>query len=81
MPVMLELFAGTGSAVKVSKRMGYKVISVDNEEKFKPDILQDISKWNFKTDSRLPKKIDFIWASHPCVSFSLLNNLRLFYCF
>ncbi len=74
MPVMLELFAGTGSVGKVAKRSGYKVISVDNEEKFKPDILQDIAKWNFKSDKRLPAKVDFIWASPPCVSFSLLNN-------
>tara|TARA_R110002073_G_scaffold24415_4_gene82522 strand:- start:821 stop:1555 length:735 start_codon:yes stop_codon:yes gene_type:complete len=74
MPVLLELFSGTGSVGKVAKKMGFKVISVDNEEKFKPDILQDISKWNFKSDKRLPSKIDYIWASPPCVSFSLLNN-------
>jgi adenine-specific DNA methylase len=71
--VMLELFAGTGSVGKIAKKMGYKVISVDNEEKFKPSILVDINKWNFKTDARVPKKIDFIWASPPCTSFSILN--------
>ena len=71
---MLELFAGTKSVGKVAQKMGYKVISVDNEEKFSPTILQDISKWNFKADPKLPDKIDFIWASPPCVSFSLLNN-------
>lgn len=74
MPVLLELFTGTGSVGKVARKMGFKVISVDNEEKFKPDILQDIGKWNFKSDKRLPSKIDYIWASPPCTSFSILNS-------
>ena len=63
MPLLLELFKGTGSAGKAFKG---KVISVDNEEKYNPDILTDILKWDYK-------KIDtpdFIWASPPCSSFT-----------
>ena len=72
--VLLELFSGTGSVGKVAKKMGYNVISVDNIEKFKPTILTDILKWDYKNDKTLPAKIDFIWASPPCTSFSILNN-------
>jgi adenine-specific DNA methylase len=43
---VLELFAGTGSVGKVAKRKGWNVISNDNVKKFKPDILEDILKWN-----------------------------------
>jgi len=75
MPVLLELFAGTGSVGKIAKKMGYSVISVDNEDKNrKPTILQNIGTWKFKTDKRLPQKVDFLWASPPCTSFSILNN-------
>ena len=70
--ILLELFSGTGSVGKAAKKRGYKVISIDNEEKFKPTYIRNIATWDFKKD--LPKHIDFIWASPPCVSFSILNN-------
>ena len=67
--ILLELFKGTGSAGKVFKPRGWKVISVDNEEKFKPSIVADILKWDYKN---IPTP-DFIWASPPCNSFSNLS--------
>jgi len=73
MSVVLELFAGTKSLGKVAKRKGYKVISLDNEAKFKPDILVDILKWDYKREPLLKnKKVIFLWASPPCASFSRL---------
>jgi len=65
---LLELFKGTGSVGKVAKKLGYDVISLDFEEKYKPDILVDILKWNYK-DFPTP---DYIWASPPCNTFSPL---------
>lgn len=65
---LLELFKGTGSVGKVAKKLGYNVVSLDFEEKYKPDILTDILKWDYK-DFPTP---DFIWASPPCNTFSSL---------
>ena len=61
--LLLELFKGTGSA---GKAFNGKVISVDNEEKYNPDILTDILKWDYK---KIPTP-DYIWASPPCSSFT-----------
>lgn len=61
--LLLELFKGTGSAGKAFKG---DVISVDNEDEFKPDILTDILKWDYK---KIPTP-DYIWASPPCSSFT-----------
>lgn len=68
---LLELFKGTGSINKVAKRYNYNVVSLDFEEKYKPDILIDILKWDYKKYSQDNKYIpDYIWASPPCQSFS-----------
>ena len=67
MPQLLELFKGTGSVGKVAKKLGYKVTSLDFEEKYNPDILTDILEWDYKSLDFIP---DFIWASPPCNTFS-----------
>lgn len=70
--VLLELFSGTGSVGKAAKRAGFKkVISIDNEPKWKPTIEANLLTFDYK---KLPTP-DFIWASPPCVSFSLLNAM------
>ena len=66
--IILELFSGTKSVGKVAKKRGYKVISIDIEKKFKPSIVTDILKLDFK---KLPTP-NFIWASPPCNTFSNL---------
>lgn len=75
MVLVLELFKGTGSAGKNAKKRGYDVISLDCEKKFDPDIVSDILKWNFKKEPLLKRrKVDFIWASPPCNTFSWLSQ-------
>ena len=70
---LLELFKGTGSIGKVAKKYGYKVVSLDNEDKYKPDILTDILKWDYKAYSNHYNYVpDYIWASPPCNTFSPL---------
>jgi len=69
--LLLELFKGTGSAGKAFKKKlksNGRVISLDNELKYHPDILTDILKFDYK---KIPVP-DFIWASPPCSSFSNL---------
>jgi len=75
---LLELFKGTGSINKVAKRYNYNVVSLDFEEKYKPYILIDILKWDYKKYSQDNKYIpDYIWASPPCESFSPIQYFSL----
>ena len=70
---LLELFKGTGSIGKVANKMNIDVISLDLEEKYKPDILTDILDWDYKKFYKQYNFIpDFIWASPPCNTYSPL---------
>lgn len=45
---LLELFKGTGSVGKVAYKLGFDVISLDLDPIYKPHILTDILKWDYK---------------------------------
>jgi len=65
----LELFAGTKSVGKVASELGWEVVSVDISNKYKPDICEDVLKWDYTV---FPKgHFDFIWASPPCQLYSI----------
>ena len=59
---LLELFSGTGSVGIPWREQGYEVMSVDIDNRFNPEICDDILQvkyQNFPTP-------DVIWASPPC---------------
>ncbi len=47
-PFLLELFKGSGSVGKVAKKVGYRVVSVDLDPIYTPDIETDILEWDYK---------------------------------
>jgi hypothetical protein len=74
---MLELFKGTGSIGKVAEKLGFNIISLDFDKKFKPDILTDILNWDYKKYKEDNNYIpDYIWASPPCNSYCVLAYTR-----
>jgi hypothetical protein len=68
MPLLLELFKGTGSYSKVAEQLGIDVISLDIMKKFNPTICMSILDWDYTTID-IP---DIITASPPCETFSRL---------
>ena len=69
---LLDLFSGSGSVTKLSKKLGYDVKSLDITQlkeaatlTFKTDIL------NFNPETELARWMpDIIWASPPCTEYS-----------
>lgn len=71
--VWLDLCSGLGGASQPALDRGWKVIRVDIEPKFKPDIVADVRALPLQ-----PFPIDVLWASPPCTEFSK-HGLRCFY--
>lgn len=74
-PILVELFSGSGTIAATARRAGFETVTVDIEQKFKPDICIDIL--NLRR-SKLPGHVDVIWASPPCTKFSLLQSAKHF---
>jgi site-specific DNA-cytosine methylase len=66
--LLLELFKGTGSFSKVAEEFNMEVISLDIDPISTPTILTNILDWDYTT---IPIP-DFITASPPCETFSIL---------
>lgn len=71
--VWLDLCSGLGGASQSAKDRGWKVIRIDIDPRFKPDIVADVRNLPL-----MPFPIDVLWASPPCQEFSK-HGLRCFY--
>lgn len=67
---ILELFSGTKSISKAFWSMGYDTYTVELNPEFKPDMVADILELE---PSSLPGPFNFIWASPPCTSFTVMQ--------
>jgi hypothetical protein len=63
--VWLDLCSGLGGASQPALDRGWKVIRVDIDPRFKPDIVADVRNLSFK-----PFHVDVLWASPPCMEFT-----------
>ena len=63
---LLEIFSGTGSVGHPWREAGHKVVSVDLDPRYNPDVCEDMLTWDFKA----LETPDFIWASVPCEQYS-----------
>lgn len=69
MKVMVDFFAGLGGASQYANLLlDWHVITVDIEEKYKPDIVWDIMKPGLR--EKIPRNIEFCWFSPPCTEFT-----------
>ena len=69
---VLELFSGTGSVGKVARERGHEVVSIENDPCFEATYCEDILTFDF---SQLETP-DFIWASPPCTTFTLMIHFH-----
>lgn len=66
---VLDLFAGSCSFGNVARERGHDVITTDYKQN--PDGTVDIVSDIFEFDYESLPRIDFVWASPPCTTFSI----------
>ncbi len=64
-PLVIDLFAGTGSATEPFRQAGWEVVRVELEERFEAEYHADVRHWHW--NGRRPT---LVWASPPCTEFS-----------
>lgn len=70
---MIELFSGSGNMAKAFRNAGFRTLTIDNEEKFKPDLLRDILTLSSEEIITRFGKPTVIWASPPCQGYSIAS--------
>ena len=70
---ILELFAGSRSVGKVAEELGHKVFSVDVKDFEGINLVKDIE---FLEKKDIPFKPNFIWASPPCTTYSVMTGVH-----
>ena len=69
MPKALFLCSGTGSVGEPFREAGWEVTDVDWCPRFNPEIVTDITTWDYKSAFK-PGYFDAIWASPDCRMYS-----------
>ena len=69
----LVLFTGTGSVDRSLEAVGFQVDSLDMDPKCNATWTSDIMKWD-AWRHMMPGRYDFIWASPPCVQYSIART-------
>tara|TARA_R110002096_G_scaffold42128_2_gene113471 strand:+ start:69 stop:719 length:651 start_codon:yes stop_codon:yes gene_type:complete len=77
MTKVLELCCGTKSFGNVFTENGCDVVSIDIEKKFDPTHVIDIMEWDYENSIYSPYDFDIIFASPPCIHYSLLQHAWL----
>lgn len=62
---MLDLCCGLKGASAAMRVRGWRVVTVDIDPRFEPDIVADVRSWTWKG-----QRPDLLWASPPCDEFS-----------
>jgi hypothetical protein len=65
MKLMLDICSGLGGASAAMKERGWRVVTLDYNPSFNPDICEDIQ--HFIWNGRQP---DLVWCSPPCTEFA-----------
>ena len=66
-PVMVDLCAGLKGASAAMRDRGWRVVSVDIDPAFQPDVCANIIDWLPPDDLR---RCDLVWGSPPCDEFA-----------
>lgn len=64
MPLMIDLFSGLGGASEAMKTRGWKVVRVELERMFAPDVVANVKHLPIRC------RPDLLWASPPCTKFT-----------
>ena len=71
MPILLELFSGTGNVGRAFRDRGWDVFSVDIDPRANPTLVADVMDL---TPDDLPGRDDCSWASPPCTHYSVARS-------
>ena len=69
----LDLFSGSGSVARVLRDLGWEVLTLDNAERARADISQDILEWEYWN---FPKGyFQLVTAGPPCQEYSMAKTI------